>query len=311
MSAPRAYDVVGLGAVTIDDLIYVESYPPPDAKVPVLRSQRQCGGLTGTALVAAARLGAKCAYAGILGTDALSTYLTECMQSECIDMSQVIRRPGVYPIHSTIVVDETRHTRNVFVDLSGGSGADEAGPHPELLLSTRVLFVDHIGVPGMIRAASICRNASIPIVADFERNTGPDFEALLALVDHLIVSQSFAEKLTGSKTPAEAARKLWSPHREIVVVTCGSAGCWYLARGSVCHQAAFEVVPVDTTGCGDVFHGAYAATLAEGVALPERIIFASAAAALKATQPGGQSGIPTRTAVRAFLDANASGGAVV
>src|SRR5260370_29019899 len=115
-------DILGLGAVTIDDLIYVESYPPADAKVPILRSQRLCGGLTGTALVAASRLGLRTAYAGVLGTDELSSFLTEHMKSEGVDMTCAVRRPGVHPIHAFIVVDEARHTRNVFVDLSARSG---------------------------------------------------------------------------------------------------------------------------------------------------------------------------------------------
>jgi sugar/nucleoside kinase (ribokinase family) len=58
---------------------------------------------------------------------------------------------------------------------------------------------------------------------------------------------------------------------------------------------------VDTTGCGDVFHGAYASALARGLGLAERVRFASAAAALKATRHGGQAGIPTRDTTEAFL----------
>src|SRR5688572_5526419 len=115
-------DLLGLGAVTIDDLIYVEAYPPADSKVAVRRSERHCGGLTGTALVAASRLGMKTAYAGVLGTDELSAHLTECMKNEGVDMSHVLRSSSVHPIHAVIIVDETSHTRNVFVDLSGGSG---------------------------------------------------------------------------------------------------------------------------------------------------------------------------------------------
>jgi sulfofructose kinase len=57
---------------------------------------------------------------------------------------------------------------------------------------------------------------------------------------------------------------------------------------------AFAVDVVDTTGCGDVFHGVYAAALAEGLPLEKRVKLASAAAALKAMQPGGQRGIPRR-----------------
>ena len=63
------FDVLGLGAVAIDDLLYVDAYPPADDKTPVRSRRRQFGGLAGTALVAVARLGGRAAYAGVLGDD--------------------------------------------------------------------------------------------------------------------------------------------------------------------------------------------------------------------------------------------------
>ena len=67
MKNAHRWDILGFGIVTVDDFLIVESYPSPDAKTPVLEQTRQGGGLTGTALVAASRLGAKCAYGGVLG----------------------------------------------------------------------------------------------------------------------------------------------------------------------------------------------------------------------------------------------------
>ena len=64
---------------------------------------------------------------------------------------------------------------------------------------------------------------------------------------------------------------------------------------------AFEITPVDTTGCGDVFHGVYAACLAQDKPLDTRILLASAAAALKTLHVGAQRGIPTRLEIEDFL----------
>ena len=166
-----------------------------------------------------------------------------------------------------------------------------------------MLFVDHFGVEGMTRAAQIAHAAGIPVVADFESDRMPGFDGLLALVDHLIVSQEFAEKLTGESCAAVAAKQL-SRGRAATIVTCGSAGRWFLSQDEPTltrQRPAYAVAAVDTTGCGDVFHGAYASALARGLDMEERVRFASAAAALKATQRGGQGGIPTRAAVEAFL----------
>lgn len=298
------FDILGLGCVAVDDLIYVEAFPPPDAKTPVLRTQRQCGGLTATALVAAARLGSTCAYAGVLGTDELSAFALAQMQREGISLAHALQRAEAGPVHSFIVVDEERQTRNIFFDASKAVGADDQCPDAKVIESARVLFVDTFGLGGMIRAARLARAVQIPVVADFERDSGAKFSELLGLVDHLILSQSFAQKLTGASDAAAAVELLWSSERKVVAVTCGAEGCWYRSAGAeMQRQPAFKVKAVDTTGCGDVFHGAYASSLARGLSLGERIRFASAAAALKTTQPGGQAGIPTRSAVEQFLQA--------
>jgi sulfofructose kinase len=164
--------------------------------------------------------------------------------------------------------------------------------------------VDRFGIPGMIRAARIARAAGIPVVADFESSHLPRFNELLALSDHLILSDGFARKITRTGNPRAAALRLWSRDRATVIITCGARGCWFLGAGMKAPQRwpAFDVETRDTTGCGDVFHGAYATALARGEDLNGRLRVASAAAALKATQHGGQAGIPTEREVRRFLD---------
>ncbi len=304
-----AIDVLGLGAVAVDDLIYVESYPPADAKTAVLRTDRQCGGLSATALVAAARLGARAAYAGQLGSDELSRFVIDRMTAENVSLSQLRRVDGARPLHSFIVVDSQRQTRNIFCDHNGALGAAEDWPPNKIVQSARVLFVDHFGVPGMIRAARLARAAGRPVVGDLERESEPRFSELLELVDHLIVSEPFAKEFTGKESAAESVLALWNSDRALVAVTCGAEGCWFCSREAPqpIHQPAFRVSVVDTTGCGDVFHGAYAAALAWGMEARARIRFATAAAGLKATQRGGQLGIPRKPDVEKFLAAHPLG----
>jgi sugar/nucleoside kinase (ribokinase family) len=304
-----SFDLVGLGCAAVDDLLYVRAYPPADAKVQIRRRERQGGGLTATALVAAARLGARCAYAGVLGDDELSAFVRQRLQQEGVDVSLVRRRADARPIHSIIIVDEATQTRNIFYDLERVYGAEPGWPDAAVIQAAGALVVDHFGVEGMTWAARIARQAGVPIVADLERDEMPGFADLLALVDHVIVSRAFAAKLTGAMDPATAASALWRGDRKIVVVTAGEEGCWYVADGQAPrHQPAFRVQAVDTTGCGDVFHGAYAAALVRGLKLVEVVKFAAAAAALKATRRGGQGGAPTRAEVEAFLAGSTAAG---
>ncbi len=303
----QAFDVLGIGCTAVDDILYVPEYPPPDAKVEVRQRERHCGGLCATALVAAARLGARCAFAGTLGNDEGSQFVLETLARENIDCRHVVRMSRAGPVRSTIVVDEKRRTRNIFYHTSQAQGAHPTLPPKTILLGTRVLLVDRFGIPGMIRAARLAKKAGIPVVADFESSHVPGFKELLALSDHLILSRDFACRLTGARTPPAAARKLWSRTRKVVVITDGANGCWHLggsppgSGGDVTHVPAFRVRVRDTTGCGDVFHGAYAFGLARGMNLDLRIQLASAAAALKATEHGGQTRIPRYATVRKFL----------
>ncbi len=298
------FDVLGLGAVAVDDLIYVAAYPQPDEKAPVLDRRRHIGGLTATALVTAARLGARAAYAGVLGDDELSRAVIDGLAQEHVDLTYLVTQPEARPIHSTIVVSQQRSTRNIFFDCHGVVGAHPCLPPAAVIERSHVLLVDNFGIEGMVRAAHIAHDAGVPIVADFEGNDSPRFDELLSLVDHLILSSGFAKELTHAPNAAGAVEQLWSPVRKAVIVTDGAEGMWYLAEGygqGVQYQPAFPVQVVDSTGCGDVFHGAYAACLARGVGITDRIRIAAAAAAIKATKPGGQAGIPDWSHVEAFL----------
>jgi sulfofructose kinase len=293
------WDILGVGSATVDDLLFVPAFPQPDTKNRLSRVERHGGGLVATALVAAARLGTRAAFAGMLGYDDVSGWIEADLAREGVDVTPVVQRESSRPIHAFIIVEQGTGRRTILYTMSGQTGADAELPDAETITQARVLFIDDVGSDHSLRAGQIAREAGMPVVADFEWTEN---EALIALPDHLIVSERFAARVTGASDPVEAARRLWHSDRVAVVITCGEAGCWYLSEQSQpIHQPSIPVEVVDTTGCGDVFHGAYAATLTWGLPLPERVRFATAAAALKATKAGGRQGIPTRSQVEALL----------
>jgi sulfofructose kinase len=297
-------DVLGLGYTAVDDLLYFDGYPQADSKMPVQRRERHCGGLAATALVAAARLGCRCAYAGTLGDDDYSRFVIERFGEEGVDVTHLRRLPDARPVRSTILVDQTRQTRTILFDLNGVIRVDGDWPPEAVIRGARVLLVDNCGVEGMIRAARIARQAGIPVVADLEDAADPQFPQLLAPADHLILSRDFALRVTGQRDPGSAVQSLWAAGRRAVVITCGKDGCWYASDEEPTiryHQPALSIEVVDTTGCGDVFHGAYAAALVRGQNVADATRFASVAAGMKATRRGGQAGIPNRAVVEASI----------
>lgn len=297
----KTRDVLGLGCATIDELFFVDEFPGPDAKTPVKSAQIQGGGLCATALVAGARLGATCAYAGMLGFDETSKRAAQIMKNEGVSVDLVSWRADAAAIRSLIFVDESRHTRNIFFQKPGLVGAAPDAPSESEIANSRVLFVDHYGGRGNTRAIQIARRCKVPVVADFERTNVPNFEEFFPLVDHLILSRAFAAKLTNETEIEPILRALWNCNRAVVVVTGGEHGCWSLENDAVSHVAAHAVEVVDTTGCGDVFHGTYAATLAWNWTLDVRLKWASVAASLKARSVGAQAGIASREEIEKYL----------
>ena len=295
-------DVLGLGCATIDELLFVGNYPPADSKIPVQKVESQGGGLTATALVAAARIGASCAYAGQLGHDETSQKVAQILKNEGVDTSLIPWRDDAAAIRSVIVVDTSNQTRTIFFHRAGNVGAALDAPSEADIATSKVLLIDHYGGVGNVRACKIARKHKIPIVADFERENVENFAEFFPLVDHLILSQDFARKLTGHTKTPNMVRLLWNSNRAVVIVTCGKDGCWSLENGVFRHHAAFEVPVADTTGCGDCFHGVYAATLAWNWPLEKRILWASAAAAIKAGVVGAQKGLPNRAQIEEFLN---------
>jgi ribokinase len=297
-----SYDILGIGSATVDEFLVVDRFPSEDSKQAVVSVDRQGGGLVSTVLVAAARLGVRCAYADVMGVDEDSRWIEADMQREGIDTSLVAHHADARPIHAFIIVAQDQSTRTILYTTAGQQPYAPDYPPTAAIRAAKVLLIDDVNqlsIPQLVRAVRIAREAGIPVVADFELQPHAD---LLHAVNHLIVSQRYAEKVTGLRDPLAAARALWHDDRAAVVVTCGVEGSWALTSdGEPIHQPAYPVQAVDTTGCGDVFHGAYAAALTWGYDLRERLRWAAASAALKARALGGRRGIAGRDEVGAWM----------
>ncbi len=300
----KRWDVLGFGAVAVDDLVYLDRYPEADEKMPILGKARDGGGLAGTALVTAAKLGAETAYAGVLGFDELSLWTLDAFNRARVDCSPVVRFGAARPFHSIILVERAGGTRTILFAQDGVQQLTPDEVSPELIAEARVVFLDHTVGSLSTHILELTRRAGVPTVADLER-LGEGVAETVREVDHLIVGRIFAEAATGEKEPEKAVRAFAALRRDLplTAVTMDGQGYWWVEGGSsqIQHRPALQVDVVDTTGCGDVFHGAYAAELARGSSVERALAVANAAAGLKATQPGGRQGIPGRAEVEARL----------
>jgi len=297
----KPFDVVGLGYCNIDYLGIAPHYPALDEKVKLLEFTRQGGGVTGSAMAAVARLGGKARYIGKIGDDDFGRFLLAEFQAENVDTGALIVQPSSPTPFSFIVVDQATGKRTILWTPSGMM----LYPHEvrrEDVITGKVLHVDAHYAEAAMQAALWANEANIPVVMDAGSFRHGSIE-LMERTDFLIASELFAKESTGSVNPEESVRRLFSGRRKLAAVTLGERGCIYMTSEGMFRQPAFTVDVVDTTGAGDVFHGAFSYGLAQNWEYADIIRFASAVAALKCTKLGGRAGIPTLDETMSFLDA--------
>ena len=301
----ESYHVVGFGVATLDLIMEVPSFPVAGGKTPILSAEYHGGGLTATALVAASKLGAKTWYGGALGNNERSDIVRKILAGFHVALPEIGFHPAeAEPLLAHVYVDRQSGERTIF-----WSELAEAVPVVneetiKITLGSKCLFADQFHAETLLPLYRIAKQHQLPIVGDFEAVAGSAEEEALSLVDHLILPAKFARQYTGCHDPGDAiGRLLKRSAHQVVVVTDGVHGAWFADRENqqVRHQAAYSVEVCDTTGCGDVFHGAYSASLAFGDRLETRVQTASAAAAIKATRRGGQIGAPTQQEITTFL----------
>jgi len=296
----KAFDVIGLGYSAVDYLGIVPYLPESDTKLLMEDFSRQGGGPTATAVVTAARLGAKTAFTGQIGDDDLADFMLREFDKEGVDTSRVIRRAGTSSQFSFIMVERDSGKRTIIWTRSDIPPLNPDQLDRDFITSCKVLHIDRHEIKATAQAAKWVREAGGIVLMD-AGTLMPGVEDLLPNVDALICSQSFAREAAGAVDPIECARKL-SEGRKITGVTAGEKGSWFvLADGTAFHQPAFKVEVIDTNGAGDVFHGAFSYGLSQGWDARRCAEFSSAVAAMKCTRLGGRAGIPTLEQVENFL----------
>lgn len=291
--------VLGFGALAIDDIIYVDR-PLSAGKGKVTSRTRDHGGNVATALVAVAKLGGRAGFIGWLSDQPVTDISARELERHGVDISFSPRRPDARPIRSVITVGP-EGDRFIAYDDNVPHGTSEALAD-STLAQAQVLLIDGYATHADTIVAR-ARKLGLAVVADIEWTIGPATERLLSLSNHLVLPLKFAQTYSCEADPALVLHKLWSDDRTAVVLTDGERGSYIRQTGDAVfwHVPAYEVKAVDTTGAGDCFHGAYAFALTQGKPPLDCAIYATAAAAISVTGPGGRMALPDQSACLAWL----------
>lgn len=295
------FDVVGVGLNATDTVIIIPHFPAYGGKVPFLEEMYSPGGQVASAMVACARLGLRTKYIGTVGDDERGRIQIESLRGTGVNLDHVQLRKNCPNQSAYILIDQTTGERTVFWSRPDCLRLDPHEITPDQITAARLLHIDGHDTPAVAHAARIARQHGIPVTVDVD-TIYKGFDEVLPNVDYLITSSEFPERWTGERDPFKAIELLQQTYgMKVMGMTLGAQGALARSQGRFYYSPAFVVNCVDTTGAGDIFHGAFCYAILKEMPLPRALDFANAMAALNCTELGARGGIKPAEEARALI----------
>lgn len=299
--------VVVIGSTNVDMVMNVERLPRPGETIGDGAFQIFYGGKGANQAVAAARAGADVSFISRLGDDVFAAGLRDSLNADGIDTSYVNSVAGVATGTAVILVDAAGENSIGVAPGANGTLTEDQLDAALALLQRAGTVLLQFEVP--LSTVKRCIYEVSKLGKRLVVNPAPAHELPLedlALIDILVLNETEAEVLMGGKQVgdyAEVADYFQAHGVETVILTLGTKGAYLATADERVHVPAFKVDAVDTTAAGDVFCGALAAALEDGLLIKEAVRFAAAAAAIAVTRHGAQPSAPKRAEIMALLEA--------
>ncbi len=291
--------IVCVGSIVQDEVYRMERLPMAGIKMDAYAIEDRFGGPAATAAVAISWLGGTVSFWGRVGRDGAGEACLAALDAAGVEQSGVAIIDGARTRRAVVMVD--RSGERCIVTYRHGLPDDASYLPDDALDGVSVMLGDSRWPLGTIAALQRAGAKGIPTVVDVDGGDRALMRTLVATADHVIFSSEGLKDFAGDGRPDDQLRNLTARAGQVLAVTRGSAGSLWRIGSEIVEVPAFKVVVADTTGCGDVFHGAYAFGIADGMTPLAAARFASATAALKAQSGRGWLGMPDRAAVDAML----------
>jgi sulfofructose kinase len=297
----RPFDVVGVGLNATDTLLLLPKFPAYAGKVPFTEEILSPGGQVASAMVACASLGLQVKYIGTVGDDLRGQVQMESLSTSGINLDHVQVRKNCPNQTAYILIDQTTGERTVLWSRPDCLRLEPDDITPEQITCARLLHIDGHDTPAVAKAAMIARSAGIPVTVDVD-TIYHGFDSVLPHVDYLIASSEFPVQWTNERDPFKALEKIQQEYgMRVAAMTLGAHGALARVDGRFVYSPAFVVNCVDTTGAGDVFHGAFCYAVLQELSMREALDFSNAMAALNCTAIGARGGIRKLADAKALM----------
>ena len=209
--------------------------------------------------MAAARLGAKCAVLGAVGSDGYGRFCEKDFIRHGIDTSGLLTREGSSTSLSVVLSNRETMGRAIIYNLGTAEKMTKDELPLEAVKNARYLhlaMLDDVAV----EAAKAAREAGIKVFLDAD-SYSDELGDFIPMVDVFVASEFVYDAMFEDRDYEANCRSVMERGPEIVVFTFGEKGCVGLSAEGYFELPAYRVAVVDTVGAGDVYHGAFLAGL--------------------------------------------------
>lgn len=305
----KKYDIIGLATPGQDLVIELEKMPS-EVSSKMYDCCFQGGGWVATALCAAGNLGMRASFCGVIGDDVFGRMIADDFKYNNVDTSHLIVEKGKRSNFCVCITERADKSKTI-ISRPGECREIEADDiDEEYIRSARMLHVGFVN-EGIRKAADIIHAADGKVSVDaayyksyvydnydiFDIFIGSEYY-FNGLLEELGIDTS---KPLSDKEKFEVMRYVQSKGPEIVIFTFGADGCMGVYGENTFSLPAMDVPIVDTTGAGDVFHGAFDAAYLNGLDVVSAAKYATGVSSIKCTQMGGRAGIPDSETLEIFL----------
>lgn len=290
--------IMVIGSISTDFVVLTDRRPQVGETVTGNDFQTTFGGKGANQAVASARLGGDVSMVGTVGTDVFGSQLIQNLADNGIvtdNVERVTEKPSG-SAHITIADGD-----NSIVYIPGANNEITVARIEQLketLLTAAIVIVQNELPQAVIDEIIIfCFENGIKTIY----NPAPArvvAAEILEKATYFTPNESEFHQLFPDLTITEGLEKY--PNQ--LILTMGSKGVYFNDGEKEVQIPSYKVVPVDTTGAGDTFNGAFAVALSKGMRVQSSIQFGNLAASLSIQKMGAQGGMPTLEAMKASED---------
>ena len=288
----------------------VDDYPIENTKYRFSEKYSAGGGPASNAAYLLGKWGIETVIATTIGSDDFGTKIKKEFQDIKVNTEYIETNYEKETSFSFILINKKNGSRTVF---------NVATEHPALKklnydFTPDIIFTDGHDYGATQNAISKYQNAIS--VIDAGRIT-PELLELCKYIKYIVCSKGFAETVTGMKFDFNNPQSLVNIYTKLqnkypnsnLTITLEEHGCLYTSGNEIKIMPGLKLTPVDTTGAGDIFHGAFTYGLANGFDMDKIVTFANIAAGLSVTKMGSRLSIPSLSEVMDYYNArfNVSG----